>query len=139
MIRKGEYMVSVQIPAEIRAYKSKLIFGLSVRQVIAIAVALAICVPLGIFGHNYLSDDLLIWLIIMTSAPIAAWGFLSFQDMKFEEWVKVMLRYLFLPQKRVFEDTESNLFCHIHEDIIEEEIIEQRLENGEYERTGGQN
>lgn len=132
-------MVSVQIPAEIRAYKSKLIFGLSVRQVIAIAVALVICVPLGVFGRKIMSDDVLIWLIILISAPIGAWGFLSFQDMKFEEWAKVMLRYLFLPQKRVFEDTESNLFCHIREDIIEEKAIEQRLENGEYERTGGQN
>jgi hypothetical protein len=56
--------------------------------------------------------------------------------MKFEQLVRVMLRFWFQPQKRVYEDTETNLFCRIHEDIIEEAVIAQRIESGEYERTG---
>lgn len=129
-------MVKVPIPAEIRAYKSKLILGLSVRQIIAIAGALVIGVPLGVYGRGHIPDDILIWLVMFTVVPFAAWGFFTFHDMRFEQLVKVMLNYWLRPQKRVYEDTETNLFCRIHEEIIEEAVIAQRIENGEYERTG---
>lgn len=129
-------MVKVPIPAEIRAYKSKLILGLSVRQIIAIAGALVIGVPLGVYGRGHIPDDILIWLVMFTVVPFAAWGFFTFHDMRFEQLVKVMLNYWLRPQKRVYEDTETNLFCRIHEDIIEEAVIAQRIESGEYERTG---
>ncbi len=129
-------MVKIPIPAEIRAYKSKLILGLSVRQIIAIAGALVIGVPLGVYGRGHIPDDILIWLVMFTVVPFAAWGFFTFHDMRFEQLVKVMLNYWLRPQKRVYEDTETNLFCRIHEDIIEEAVIAQRIESGEYERTG---
>ena len=128
-------MVNVQIPAEIRAYKSKLIFGLSVRQIIAIAGALAVGVPLGVCGRGVIPDDLLIWLVMLTVVPFAAWGFLTVQDMKFEELVRVMLRYLLLPRIRVYEDTDQNLFCRIQAEIIEETAVQQKIECGEYEGT----
>ena len=129
-------MVKVPIPAEIRAYKSKLILGLSVRQIIAIAGALVIGVPLGVYGRGHIPDDILIWLVMFTVVPFAAWGFFTFHDMRFEQLVKVMLNFWLRPQKRVYEDTETNLFCRIHEKIIEEAVIAQRIESGEYERTG---
>lgn len=129
-------MVKVPIPAEIRAYKSKLILGLSVRQIIAIAGALVIGVPLGVYGRGHIPDDILIWLVMFTVVPFAAWGFFTFHDMRFEQLVKVMLNFWLRPQKRVYEDTETNLFCRIHEEIIEEAVIAQRIESGEYERTG---
>ena len=129
-------MVKVPIPAEIRAYKSKLILGLSVRQIIAIAGALVIGVPLGVYRRGHIPDDILIWLVMFTVVPFAAWGFFTFHDMRFEQLVKVMLHFWLRPQKRVYEDTETNLFCRIHEEIIEEAVIAQRIESGEYERTG---
>ena len=52
-------MIEVKIPAEIQEYKSKLIAGLSVRQVIAIGGALAVCVPVGVFGYGRISGDIL--------------------------------------------------------------------------------
>ena len=129
-------MVKIPIPAEIRAYKSKLILGLSVRQIIAIAGALVIGVPLGVYGRGHIPADILIWLVMFTVVPFAAWGFFTFHDMRFEQLVKVMLNFWLRPQKRVYEDTETNLFCRIHEEIIEEAVIAQRIESGEYERTG---
>lgn len=129
-------MVKVPIPAEIRAYKSRLIMGLSVRQLIAIAGALLVGVPLGVFGRGHIPNDILIWLVMLSVVPFAAWGFFTFHDLKFEQLVKVMLRFWLQPQKRVYEDTATNLFCRIHEDIIEEAVIAQRIESGEYERTG---
>lgn len=129
-------MVEVQIPAEIRAYKSKLIFGLSVRQLAAIIGALAVGVPLGVFGRGHIPNDILIWLVMLVVVPFAGWGFLTIQDLRFEDYVRIFLRFVFLPQKRVYEDTETNLFVNLKEEILEETIITQRLEAGEYERTG---
>ncbi len=129
-------MVEVQIPAEIRAYKSKLIFGLSVRQLAAIIGALAVGVPLGVFGRGHIPNDILIWLVMLVVVPFAGWGFLTIHDLRFEDYARIFLRFVFLPQKRVYEDTETNLFVNLKEEILEETIITQRLEAGEYERTG---
>lgn len=126
-------MLERKIPAEIRAYKSKLIAGLSVRQVISLGVAILIGVPLGVFGGKFISSDILMWVIIIISAPILAWGFVTFQDMRFEEYAKSILRFTFLPQKRVFENTEDNTGLMLRNMQIEEAIVQQRIASGEYE------
>lgn len=126
-------MIEKKIPAEVRAYKSKLIAGLSVRQVISLGVAILIGVPLGVFGRKYISSDILMWAIIIISMPILAWGFATFQDMPFEEYMKWLLRFTFMPQKRVYEDAQYNQFLELRNECLEEAILQQRIENGEYE------
>lgn len=126
-------MLEVKIPSEIQEYKSKVIAGLSLRQLIAIGGAIAVGVPVGVYGYGKISNDLLLWLVIMIVVPFAGYGFLHFKGMMFEEFVKVMFRYYFLPQKRVYEDTDANLFIGLNEELIEMEIMQQRLENGEFE------
>ena len=129
-------MIEKKLPAEISEYKSKLVFGLSTRQVIAIAGALLVCVPVGLFGRKYLSTDILMWIEMILVVPFAGWGFLKFHDMRFEDFMKAYLSMTFLPQKRVYEDIDYNLFHQLHEEILEEEIIRQRIESGEYEMKG---
>lgn len=46
-------MLNIRLPAEIRAYKSKLIAGFSVRQILSLVAAMVICVPVGVFGHGH--------------------------------------------------------------------------------------
>ena len=126
-------MIEVKIPAEIQEYKSKLVFGLSVRQIIAIIGALAVGVPLGVLGNGHIPGDILSWLVIISVVPFAGWGFLTFKGMRFEELMKALLSMVFLPQIRVYEDTDTNIFNSIHEEILEEDIFQQRIENGEIE------
>lgn len=126
-------MIEKKIPAEIRAYKSKLIAGLSTRQVISLGLAILIGVPLGVIGSKYISMDIIMWLIILISAPILAWGFLTFKDRPFEQYTKAVIRFNFLPQKRVYENTQTNLALKLREECLEKAIIQQRIENGEYE------
>ena len=126
-------MVEVKIPAEIKAYKSKLIAGLSVRQILAIGGALAICVLLGVFGYGHIDFDTLTWIIILIVAPFAGWGFMSFKDMKFEEFMKAFLEFNFFPQRRVYEDTDVNFFYDLQEEIISLDVTQQRIDNGEIE------
>ncbi len=126
-------MVEVKIPSEIRAYKSKLILGLSTRQFISIAAAISLEIPIGVIGRHYLSEDILYYIIILTAAPILAFGFFTFKDMKFEDFIKAFVSMYILPQRRVYEDTEDNIFCSISEEIICSDILQQRIDNGEYD------
>lgn len=129
-------MIEVKIPAEIQEYKSKLIFGLSTRQVISICGALLVGVPLGVFGYDYISSDILPWLVILSVVPFVGYGFFTFKDMKFEEFMKAFIMLNFFPQKRVYEDTDVNLYSLLNEEINEADIIQQRIESGELEIIG---
>lgn len=126
-------MIEVKIPAEIQEYKSKLVFGLSARQIIAIVGALSVGVPLGVLGYGHISGDILPWLVVISVFPFAGWGFMTFKGMRFEEFMKAFLSMNFLPQRRVYEDTDVNLFHSLNEEIIESKIVQQRIENEEFE------
>ena|GEM_PF-1560945 len=124
-------MLEVKIPAEIRAYKGKLVLGLTVRQVIAIASSLAIGIPLGVFGSKIMPVDYVMWAVILSVAPIIAWGFMKWKDMRFEELVVVMFKFNFLPQKRVYEDVEVNYLNHVKTILNARHIWQQRIAIGE--------
>ncbi len=128
-------MLSMKIPAEIQEYKSKLIFGLSARQFFSIAGAILVGVPIGVFGHGHISADVLPWIVIVAVVPFFAFGFFTFKGMRFEELVKACCNMWFRPQIRVYEDADG-IFQQLHEEIIEQEIVQQRIETGEYERKG---
>ncbi len=126
-------MIEVKIPAEIKDYKSKLVANLSVRQIISLAGALLVGVPLGVFGSKFIPADILPWIIIIAVAPILGYGWITFMDMKFEDLAKSVLAFNFLPQRRVYEDTEVNLFHELHTEMIARDIEQQRIDNGEFE------
>lgn len=126
-------MIEKKLPAEISDYKSKLIFGLSTRQFIAIAGALIVGVPVGVFGRKFLSEDMLMWIVMLIVVPFAGWGFFTFKGMRFEEFMKAFISMNFLPQRRVYEDVDYNLFHALHEEMVEDAIIQQRIDSGEYE------
>ena len=128
-------MLSMKIPAEIQEYKSKLIFGLSARQFFSIAGAILVGVPIGIFGRGCISADVLPWIVIVAVMPFFAFGFFTFKGMRFEELVKACCKMWFTPQIRVYEDADG-IFQQLHEEIIAEDIVRQRIANGEYERNG---
>lgn len=126
-------MLSMKIPAEIQDYKSKLIFGLSTRQFFSIAGAILVGLPIGIFGHGRISADVLPWFVIIAVMPFFSFGFFTFHGMRFEELVRALCNMWFNPQERVYEDADG-VFEELHTELIEEEIVRQRLNNGEYFR-----
>lgn len=96
-------MLIAKIPKDIKEYKEKIMFGLSGRQLLSVIVAAVICVPLYIFGVNYLGDSLTGWLVMVIAAPIVAFGFVKYNGMQFEHFIVAYFRYNFiLPRKRKF-------------------------------------
>jgi hypothetical protein len=53
--------------------------------------------------------------------------------MQFEDFMKAFLSMTFLPQIRVYEDTDVNLFYSLNEELISIDLIQQRIDNGDYE------
>ena len=79
-------MIEIKIPKEITEYKEKFLFGLTIRQCVCVVAALAVCVPLYIFGKDFLGDDVVGWLVILIAVPIFAFGFFRYGGMPFEKF-----------------------------------------------------
>jgi len=96
-------MITIRVPEEIKKYKEKIMFGLNARQLIATLLALFVCVPLYYFGKNYISDDILSWIIILIAVPLVAIGFFRFNGMPMEKFIVAFLKFeLFYPLKRKY-------------------------------------
>ena len=97
-------MIAVRIPKEIKEYKEKLVFGLNVRQLISVVIALTICIPLYIFGRKIIGDELASWLVIFIALPCGGIGFIKYNGMVFEQLMLVILKHSVLfPMKRYFK------------------------------------
>lgn len=117
-------MIEIKIPKEITDYKEKFLLGLTVRQLVSAVVALAICVPLFIFGKDYLGEDMVGWIIILVAIPVFAFGFFRYDGMPFEKFLAILYRQKWVePQKRKYE--ELPVFWECREEIIESEIAHQ--------------
>lgn len=120
-------MIEIKIPKEITDYKEKFLFGLTVRQFVSAVAALAICVPLFVFGKDFIGEDIIGWLIILIAVPIFAFGFFKYDGMPFEKFLAMLYRQKWVePQKRTFE--ELPVFWECREEIIEDRIAHQLAE-----------
>jgi hypothetical protein len=99
-------LIEVRVPKEINDYKEKLFFNLSLRQTVCTVVAIAINVPLYIYGRRYINQDLLSWIVIGNALLIFFAGFFNYNSMYFEEFLVVTLKYnLLYPQIRKYKTT----------------------------------
>lgn len=97
-------MIAVRIPEEIRKYKEKIAFGLTARQLLCTIATFFICVPLYWYGQNFLSEDVIAWLIILISVPLEAIGFVKINGMPMEKFAIAALKFeLLYPRKRKFK------------------------------------
>lgn len=119
-------LIEIRIPKEIKEFKEKLFFGMTIRQLVATIVAIGINVPLYIKGKEYLGDDLTSWLVIIIAIPISLLGFFKYNQMPFERFIKVMLEFHFiLPQKSSYK-TENLYELLLNTD--EEETTKKKKE-----------
>ena len=118
-------MIEIKIPKEITEYKEKFLFGLTVRQFISVAAALAVCVPLYIFGKDYLGDDATSWLVILFAVPIFGFGFVKYNGMTFEQLLLVLYRQKWKePQKRKY--IELPVFWNFREEMNANELAKKK-------------
>ena len=95
-------MIEIRIPKEIKNYREKLFFGLTLRLCICAGVSLVICVPLYIFGNKFLPQEAVSWAVILIAAPLMFTGFFRYNDMAFEQFAAEALHFYIDPQKRIY-------------------------------------
>ena len=113
-------MIEIRIPKEIKNYREKLFFGLTLRQSICAGVALLICVPLYIFGNKFIPQEALSWLVILIDAPLMLAGFFRYNDMTFEQFAVEFIYHNFTPQKRVY--SYEPIFIELRNEYISDEL-----------------
>ena len=117
--------IVIRIPTDIRKYKERIVFGLSVRQLICTVIALAVCVPLYFFGRGYITDDILSWAILIVALPLLAMGFVTINNLPMEKYIVEWLKFeLLYPARRRF--TSSNAFSLINNMAIKDDLPKSR-------------
>ena len=121
-------MIEIRIPKEIKNYREKLFFGLTLRQSICVAIALLVCVPIYIWGHNLLPQEVISWLVVFIAVPLMLTGFFRYNDMAFEQFALEVIHFYFYPQKRVYSYEPP--FMELRNGYLMEELTEEYAAKG---------
>lgn len=125
-------MIEIRIPKEIKNYREKLFFGLTLRQCICAGAALLICVPLYIFGNRFLPQEAVSWAVILIAAPLMFTGFFHYNDMTFEQFVVEYFYFKFFPQKRVY--SYEPIFMELRNAYLAEELAAEIAEQSKKQK-----
>ena len=110
--------MEVKINREIRNYTESMFFGLSLRQLIFSALAVAVAVGLYFLLKPYVGTETVSWVCVLGAAPFAALGFFTYHGMAAEQFIWAWLRSEMLePKEFKFED--SNYYYAALKDTIE--------------------
>ena len=121
-------MIEIRIPKEIKNYREKLFFGLTLRQCICAGIALLICVPLYIWGHHFLPQEAISWIVVFIAVPLMLTGFFRYNDMAAEQFALEVIHFYVYPQKRVYSYEPP--FMELRNEYLIEELTEEYAAKG---------
>ena len=110
-------MIKADIPQDIREYKEQFFFGLNLRQLICAVLMILLAVGTFLIGHKFIRTDILMYIIVIESAPLAAVGFLKYNGMGFEKIAVKMLDFYFSNQRRklIYQPEEAVIHGKVRE------------------------
>jgi hypothetical protein len=118
--------MEVKINREIRNYTESIYFGLSLRQFVFSVLSCGIAILLYFLLRKYFGIETLSWVCILGALPFALLGFLTYNGMNAEKFIKVLVRSELLnPKYLTFKST--NLYYEITKDIKKEEEIKNEV------------
>lgn len=115
--------VEIKIPKEIKEYKETFLFGLTTKKFISLAAALVICVPLYIFGKNFMPEEMVSWVVMLVAVPILGIGFVTYHNMTFIQLARRFFDTTFHPQKRKY--IELPVFWYARQQIIADMLLSE--------------
>ena len=117
--------MEVKINREIRNYTESMFFGLSLRQLVF--SALAVAVGLYFLLKPYVSTETVSWMCVLGAAPFAALGFFTYHGMTAEQFIWAWLRSELLePRELRFESST------LYYDLLKSSM--EKREKEEYKR-----
>ena len=109
--------MEVKINREIRNYTESMFFGLSLRQLIFSALAVAVAVGLYFLLKPYVGTETVSWVCVLGAAPFAALGFFTYHGMTAEQLAWAWIRSELLDPKRLISEPD-NLYYKLLENTI---------------------
>lgn len=95
--RKHEVIcIEIKIPKEVRRHKESIFFGLSARQFLCAAVAVAVAAGVYLGLGRLIGKEMASWLCILCAGPVAIAGFFSYNGLTLEAFVWAFLKTQFL-------------------------------------------
>jgi len=115
--------IEVRIPKEITEYKEKVLFGLSVRQLICLSLAVVVGVGSYLLLTKVLgiSMDIASYVIILEAIPLMAIGFIKKNGLTFEKYFVLFLRHKTGQQIRKYQT----------------ELLTEKIETTDKDKKGG--
>lgn len=96
--------MEVYIPKDIKKFKDKAYFNMTLRQLISLVVAVIIAVPLFILLVKKKVDQSVVsWIVVFSVVPVLAFGFFEYNDMTFERYLLQILKEIIYPPKRKYK------------------------------------
>lgn len=95
--------VEVRIPKEITEYQEKIMFGLSIRQLVCTVIAIVISVPSYIFLMNKIGQELTGYIVMIEIVPFIAIGYLKPKGLNFEKVLVMFLKHQFGKSRRNYK------------------------------------
>ena len=102
--------MEIKINREIRDYTESMFFGLSLRQFIFSLAAIAVAVGIYFLLKPYLGTETVSWVCILGAAPFAVMGFIKYNGMTAERFIRAWLRSEFIIPKRLYFNIYGELF-----------------------------
>ena len=123
-------MIKADVPQDVTEYKEQFFFGMTVRQFVCIVAMLIFAVCTFLLGSDYLTTDILMYLIVIEVAPLAAMGFLKYNGMGFEKIAAKLAEFYAGKQHRKIRYLPPEIEIHytVRELILAAEERERKAE-----------
>jgi len=96
--------MEIKINREIREYTESIFFGLSLRQFVFSVIAVFVAVGSYFVLKPYLGTEIVSWICIFGAAPFAVMGFVRYNGMTAERFVRAwMYSEFIIPKKLTFQ------------------------------------
>lgn len=99
--------MEVKINREIREYTESIFFGLSLRQFIFSMLAVLSAVGIYFWLKPYLGTETVSWVCILCAAPFAVMGFVKYNGMTAERFVRAWIYSEFIIPKKLTFQTQT--------------------------------
>ncbi len=131
-------MIRADVPQDVREYKEQFFLGMTGRQILCVVLMLALAVGTFLVGKNFLTTDILVYLIVLEVAPLAAVGFLKYNGMGFEKIiVQVADFYIgnqhrkisYIPEETTIHDKVREIALSVAEKERKSELKQRKKDN----------
>jgi hypothetical protein len=110
--------MEIKINREIRDYQESVFFGLSLRQLIFAILAIGVAVLIYFTTIDILGMEVTGWLCVLGAAPFGAAGFIKYNGMPFEAFIRAWFHSeILMPEHLTFEG--ENLYYELFKDQIQ--------------------